>query len=74
MKSFINKTKLSTMKKLLLILAIGAFVACNDNGSDEGTGADTTVTTGTDTSVVVPDTTLKPVDTVTVKPDTTATK
>ena len=62
------------MKKLLLILAIGAFVACNDNGSDEGTGTDTTVTTGTDTSVVVPDTTLKPVDTVTVKPDTTATK
>ncbi|MBC7828605.1 MAG: hypothetical protein H7122_12715 [Chitinophagaceae bacterium] len=64
------------MKKLLLILAIGAFVACNDNGSDEGTGTDTTVTTGTDTSVVipVPDTTVRPVDTVTVKPDTSATK
>jgi len=23
------------MKKLLLVLAIGAFVACNDSGSDE---------------------------------------
>ena len=64
------------MKKLLLILAIGAFVACNDNGSEEGTGTDTTVTTGTDTSLVVPapDTTTNRVDTTTVKPDTTATK
>jgi hypothetical protein len=62
------------MKKLFLILAIGAFVACNDNGSDEGTGADTTVTPAPDTTIVVPDTTVKPVDTTAVKPDTTATK
>jgi hypothetical protein len=75
MKSFINKTKLSTMKKLLLILAIGAFVACNDNGSEEGTGTDTSTTT-IDTSTVVPapdTTTTNPVDT-TAKRDTTATK
>ena len=75
MKSFINKTKLSTMKKLLLILAIGAFVACNDNGSEEGTGTDTTTTT-IDTSTVVPapDTTTNPVDTSAARRDTTATK
>jgi hypothetical protein len=48
------------MKKLLLVLAIGAFVACNDSSTDaEATG---------DTS------TLAPVDTTTVAPlDTTAT-
>lgn len=77
MKSFINNTKLSTMKKLLLILAIGAFVACNDNGSDEGTGTDTSATPGTDTSLVTPapDTvTTNPVDTTTVKPDTATKK
>lgn len=59
------------MKKLLLILAIGAFVACNDNGSEEGTGTDTSTTT-IDTSTVVPDTTMNPVDTSAVRPDTTA--
>ena len=50
------------MKKLFLILAIDAFVACNDNGADEGTGTDTTVVTpAPDTAVVTPapDTTLK---------------
>lgn len=63
------------MKKLLLILAIGAFVACNDNGSEEGTTGDTAVTPGVDTATVIPapDTT-RIVDTVTVKPDTSATK
>jgi hypothetical protein len=62
------------MKKLLLILAIGAFVACNDNGSDEGATPDSTATVAPDTTIVVPDTTVKPVDTTAVKPDTTATK
>jgi hypothetical protein len=74
MKSFIKQTKLSTMKKLLLILAIGAFVACNDNGSEEGTGTDTTGTT-VDTSTVIPapdTTTINPVDTSAARPDTTA--
>jgi hypothetical protein len=41
------------MKKLLLILAIGAFVACNDSGNEEGTVTDTTVTPTPDTSSVV---------------------
>jgi hypothetical protein len=61
------------MKKLLLILAIGAFVACNDNGSEEGTGTDTSGTT-IDTSTVIPapDTTTNPVDTSAARPDTTA--
>jgi hypothetical protein len=32
------------MKKLLLVLAIGAFVACNDSGSSEKpAGGDTTI-------------------------------
>lgn len=59
------------MKKLLLILAIGAFVACNDNGSEEGTGTDTVVTPSVDTSTVIPapDTTTKPIDTTAAKPD-----
>ena len=30
------------MKKLLLVLAIGAFVACNDGGSADETKADST--------------------------------
>ncbi len=30
------------MKKLLLVLAIGAFVACNDGGSADETKTDTT--------------------------------
>ena len=56
------------MKKLLLILAVGAFVACNNSGTSETT-ADTTKTT-TDTTVVTPDTTVHVVDT-TGKPDST---
>jgi len=64
------------MKKLLLILAIGAFVACNDSGTEDGSTADTTVTTGTDTTMVMPapDTTTRTTDTLVVRPDTTATK
>lgn len=60
------------MKKLLLILAIGAFVACNDNSTEEGTGADSVAPSTTDTSTVspLPDTTTTPVDT-TARPDTT---
>jgi len=55
------------MKKLLLILAIGAFVACNDNGTDEGTNDDTTIVAPStaDTMVVTPapDTTMNRMDT-----------
>lgn len=32
-KSFINKQKLEFMKKVLLVLAIGAFAACNGGSS-----------------------------------------
>ena len=43
------------MKKLLLVLAVGAFVACNNGGSEEPAG-DTPVTPTPDTpAVVVPD-------------------
>ena len=56
------------MKKLLLILAIGAFVACNDDGADEGTNADTSTIVTPDTATVTP-----APDTTTVTPDTSAT-
>jgi hypothetical protein len=60
------------MKKLLLVLAIGAFVAsCNDGGTG-GEVKDTTATTpAPDSSVVTPDTTVKADSTVTAAPDTT---
>jgi hypothetical protein len=56
------------MKKLLLVLAIGAFVACNNSGTTETTKDSTTITP--DTTVVVPDTTVHQMDT-TAKPDST---
>ena len=59
------------MKKLLLVLAIGTFVACNDSGSADEPATDTTTTaapapvdtptTPADTTHV--DTTKKPADT-----------
>jgi hypothetical protein len=46
------------MKKLLLVLAIGAFVACNDSGSSTDTPADSSATAAPDTSMqAAPDTT-----------------
>jgi hypothetical protein len=47
------------MKKLLLVLAIGAFAACGDNTTDDTNTADTAITAPTvDTNTVVaPDTT-----------------
>jgi len=50
------------MKKLLLVLAIGAFVACNNNADGTENNKDTTV--------VVP--APAPVDTTVIKVDTTA--
>ena len=44
------------MKKLLLVLAVGAFVACNNSGSSEST-SDTTKTTTQDTSATMAPTT-----------------
>ena len=61
------------MKKLLLILAIGAFVACNDNAGTEDGTSDTTTTAPVDTTSVTPmDTTSAPMDTTTRPADTTA--
>ncbi len=57
------------MKKLLLVLAIGAFVACNNGGSEEVKSDSTTITTGTDTVTVPVDTTGAGTDTI--KVDTT---
>ncbi len=48
------------MKKLLFVLAIGAFVACNDNA---GTNEDATVDTTTTAPVITPDTAVAPLDT-----------
>ena len=64
------------MKKLLLVLAVGAFVACNNSGSSESTN-DTTKVTTQDTSTMAPapmssDTTHR--DTTSVKHDTTKVK
>jgi FAD/FMN-containing dehydrogenase len=57
------------MKKLLLVLAVGAFVACNNSGSTDAT-ADTAAKSTTDTTVVTPDSTVIKIDT-TATPDTT---
>jgi hypothetical protein len=65
------------MKKLLLVLAIGSFVACNDGGSAEAekTAADTTATIPADTTApsASVDTTVH-TDTTVVKKDTTIKK
>jgi hypothetical protein len=62
------------MKKLLLVLAIGSFVACNDGGSAEAekTATDTTATTPVDTAAPAPtvDTAAHATDTAAKKVDT----
>lgn len=59
------------MKKLLLVLAIGAFVACNESATEE-----TTTTPDSAASTVDQNTTVAPADTsATAAPaDTSATK
>ena len=55
------------MKKLLLVLAIGAFVACNDTADDDTTTTDTATSVTVDTNTTVapmPDTTTVITDTV----------
>ena len=54
------------MKKLLFVLALGAFVAACNNGSNDATNADTTTTTTTDTT-----STMAPMDTTNHMMDTT---
>ena len=53
------------MKKLLLVMIIGAFVACNDNAGTEGTTTDTTTVAPAtvDTNTVAPLDTTSRVDT-----------
>ena len=52
------------MKKFLLVLAIGAFVACNDEGTTDSTTGDTATNT-IDSSTVAPiDTTNRSTDTL----------
>jgi hypothetical protein len=56
------------MKKLLLVLAIGAFAACGGNNAGEGTSTDTVpaTTTPVDTATTAPvDTTGRTADTTT---------
>lgn len=61
------------MKKLLLVMAIGAFVACNDNAGTEGTNSDSADVVA---PVIVDTNTVAPLDTTaTVTPaDTTVSK
>jgi len=65
------------MKKLLLVLAIGSFVACNDGGSaDAEKTADSTATPTVDTAAPAPlvDTTAPAAVDTTKKADTTKKK
>ena len=61
------------MKKLLVVLAIGAIVACNNAGDVDAT-KDTATTPTVDTSAKPVDTTAKPVDTTAKPTDTSAAK
>ena len=51
------------MKKLLLVLAVGAFVACNNSGSTETTTDTTMKSTDTTVMTPAPDTTAHMADT-----------
>ena len=62
------------MKKLLLVLAIGAFAACGDGATDDTeTGADTMSTSTVDSTTVMPaDTSATMSDTSAVGADSAA--
>jgi hypothetical protein len=57
------------MKKLLLVLAIGAFAACNDTATESEATSDTTSTMST-----VDSTTMAPMDTTSHMSDSTGVK
>lgn len=62
------------MKKLLLVLAIGAFVAsCNDGGTATETKADSTTAPAPaqDSTITTPDSTVKADSTTAAPADTT---
>jgi hypothetical protein len=73
--SKITSQKTQTMKKLLIVLAIGTFAACNSSSSTTATDStttmspDTATTMGADTAKMAPDTTKMATDTT--KKDTT---
>ena len=61
------------MKKLLLVLAIGAFAACGEATETDEIGSDTTSTSTVDSTVMAaPDTTNIMTDTSVVRPDSAA--
>jgi hypothetical protein len=64
------------MKKLLFVLAIGAFVAsCNDSGTTEAPKGDTATTTpAVDTAAAKIDTAAAKIDTAAAKIDTAVKK
>jgi hypothetical protein len=53
------------MKKLLLVLAIGAFAACNDSATTTETSVDSTSSVTIDSSTVIGDTLSTSADTTT---------
>jgi len=57
------------MKKLLLVLAVGAFVACNNSGTSTETKDSATTTMPDSPTVVTPDSSAHMGDTT--KPDST---
>jgi len=61
------------MKKLLIVLAIGAFAACN-NAGDSKAAADTTAAKMSDSSSKMTDTANKMAADTTAKKDTTTKK
>lgn len=64
----LTKQNIGKMKKLLLVLAIGAFVACNNSTESTEQKADTATTA----APAPADTTAKPADTTAAPADTTA--
>jgi hypothetical protein len=63
------------MKKLLFVLAIGAFAACNDNTETSTTTTDSVPAATVDTASVAPvDTAATAVDTTAAKVDSAAKK
>ncbi|MBL7699712.1 MAG: hypothetical protein JNK79_16215 [Chitinophagaceae bacterium] len=62
------------MKKLLFVLAIGAFVACNEGTTDESTSTDATSTVDTNTTAPVDTATAAPADTSATQADSSASK
>ena len=61
------------MKKLLFVIAVAAFAACNDSATTDAPKADSsaTIQAAPDTTTAAPDSAALKVDTSAVKADTT---